>query len=258
MQAKGLGILLALTLAAGSSAEAAVTNAAYYQFGDKAGDTNGTQATVGTQNWSTNGAISVVTGGGPGVPAGNTKYAATPGSAGYFGVNTTTFMPADNWGIELFVRTSNTSQATFDLLIPIGSVVNGSVKFTHLNTNNWAASYHNLSWIGAANGTGQPVTANKWTELAVVRSGGVTTLYIDKVAQASTSASAPVWGTSSHLSVNSGGATGWDGDVDELRYFTFNAGEFNPATDLVPEPGSLALFAAAALLGMRRPRRMEE
>lgn len=254
MRGKGFGIAIVLSLGVASAAPAAVTPLAYYQFGDKAGDTNGTQATVGSQAWSTNGSIAVVTGGGPGVPAGNTKYAATPGAAGYFGINTTTLpMPADNWGVELFVRTSSTTQSQ-DILVQNGSPANGNLKISQAGAN-WAASYHNLSWVGGTGGTGQPVAANQWTELAVVRSGGVSTFYINKVPQASTSADTPVWGTAAHLSVNSGGATGWDGDIDELRYFSFSAGAFSPSTDLVPEPGSLAAFGTASLLALRRRRR---
>lgn len=167
-------------------------------------------------------------------------------------------LATNNFGVEIWVRTSNLTQNA-DVL-QINGTNSGSLKIGFLN-GGWASSYHGLSWIGDNpfnNGNSQTPTANEWTHLAVIRDGGVSTFYIDGVAQAGTTNSTPVHGAGSQLSVNSGGSPSFTGDLDELRIFTFGEQD-NPVEFLnltaVPEPasGAMALVGLGAM-AMRRRR----
>ncbi len=236
---------------------AAITPLSHWRMGEEAGDTDGRLDSVGGRTFATaHGPTEFTTGVAPSTNGSTVAVNArnAGGRAGFYGPNTTTFMPADNWGMEMWVRSANTTQS-IDITRPANALANGQLKFHQLGAN-WAVSYHNIGWVGATSGTGQPVTAEQWTHLAVVRAGGTSTLYIDGVAQAGTSGAAPTWGTSLHVGVIPGGATGWNGDLDELRVFSFNAGEFQTSDLLVPEPATCMLAALGSLvLAARRRRR---
>ena len=94
--------------------------------------------------------------------------------------------------------------------------------------------------------------------LALIRSSGTTTFYINGVAQGSSYGGAPVHDTA-HLTVNSGGGTYFDGGIDAARAVTFDGGE-STADVLnalqVPEPGTAGAFLGGLglLLGLRRRR----
>jgi len=78
------------------------------------------------------------------------------------------------------------------------------------------------------------VSVNEWTHLALVRSGGTTTLYVNGVASGSTSAQAPLapsgaWAIAVSPPLVS--AEYFEGLIDEVSAFTFAAGAF-ATTDL--------------------------
>ena len=236
-------------------ATAAVTPLSHWRMGEEAGDSDGRNDSVGGRHFSVSqGPLEFTAGVAPSTNGSTVAVSArnNGGRAGFYGPNTTTFMPTDNWGMEMWVRSANTTQS-IDITRPANGLANGQLKFHQLGTN-WGVSYHNIGWVGAATGTGQPVTIERWTHLAVVRAGGISTLYIDGVAQAGTSSATPVWGTSLHVGVIPGGGSGWNGDLDEVRVFTFDPGQFSTNDLLVPEPTTLAL-AAVGLGGLRRKRR---
>jgi hypothetical protein len=202
---------------------------------------NGSSATVGTL----------------GVYAhGSTAYLNTSGtgSEGWYSSNLVSGLQTDNFAFGVFARASSLSGTQGDIFTVGGS--DGSLKIS-LAPNGWAASAHNITWIGGDNGVSGSFTSDMWVHLAMIRSGGVTTLYINGVAQGSTYSGTPVNNTP-HVSVSPGGLTYFDGLIDEARIVTFTAGEPSNrvinALQGVPEPSTSLLGAAAAGLLFRRRR----
>lgn len=157
----------------------------------------------------------------------------------------------DNVAIEIWVRTSDVSQTT-DFL-RTGTDNNNELRIG-LNNGVWRASYHNAGSIGAVDGAGQTAVANTWTHLAVIRDNGISTFYIDGIAQSGTNLTTPSYGDQVLFGLHNSGFTGFAGDYDALRIFTF--GELdNPVAALnIPEPSSLALLGLGGLLAARRRR----
>ncbi|MFD0894280.1 alpha-L-fucosidase [Luteolibacter ambystomatis] len=162
-----------------------------------------------------------------------TAGVSAPGSTHYLDTSDTTRQEgfwgpvfsvpgSDNFAMGIYVRAAEDTAATRGSIFTSGpSNQNGVLKIT-LDGNGWSASAHNVAWIGTAGGTG--FTANTWVHLALIRSGGVTTFYIDGAAQAGTWSGTPVFGQS-HLGVDAGGTNAFDGHLDQARVVTFTAGE---------------------------------
>lgn len=187
---------------------------------------------------------------------GSTAYLDTSGGGneGWYASGLISDLPTDDFAFGVFARAASTGAAEGDVFTVGGS--NGSLKLS-LAGNGWAASAHNVAWIGGDGGVTGSFTANMWVHLALVRSGGLTTFYINGVAQGSSYGGTPVNDTP-HLSVAPGGGTYFDGLIDEARIVTFSTGE-SPTNILnalqgVPEP-SLPLLGALGLLPLLAQRR---
>ena len=85
-------------------------------------------------------------------------------------------LPVDNFAFGVFARAANTGANEGDVFTVGGS--NGSFKLS-LAGNGWAASAHNVAWIGGDGGVSGSFSPNTWVHLAMVRSGGQTTFYIN-------------------------------------------------------------------------------
>ena len=127
-----------------------------------------------------------------------------------------------------------------------------------LDANGWGASHHDVAWIGTDGGQVGSFTADTWTHLALIRSGGVTDFFIDGVSQGLTYGGAPT-NLSAHLSVSPGGVPYFDGHLDEARVVTFTTGESTAnilnALTAVPEPSSTALLGLGGLALILRRRK---
>lgn len=164
------------------------------------------------------------------------------GNEGWYSTGLFTSLPTDNFAFGVFARAAANTSGTQGDVFTLGGL-NGAFKIS-LAPNGWAASAHNVAWIAATDGIAGSFIADTWVHLALVRSGGITTFYINGTAQGTTHSGAPVHNTP-HLSVNPGGSTYFDGQIDEARVVTFDAGAatadiltalVTPAAPPAPEP----------------------
>ena len=182
-----------------------------------------------------------------------TSGAGVPGSTAHTSFNIQGASGADfsgfatnNFGIEFWARTSSIGGIFFSTGSSTGHIIFG------LDNSNWIAGIHGGEWIGAASGTGQPRAADTWTHLAIIRNNGVSTFYINGVAQTGTSTDAPTHSTGYIDQYYTGG-------LDELRMFTFDPATDDPVAALnlqaVPEPSTTALLGLGSLALILRRRK---
>lgn len=151
---------------------------------------------------------------------GSSQYVDTRPAANqsWFASNLYNGLATDNFAMGVYAAAPTQAGSTGDVFTLGGA--NSAFKIS-LGSNGWAASSHNISWIGTANGIAGSFKPNQWVHLALIRKGGVTTFYIDGVAKA-TYNGAPVH-NSPHMAVSPGGASWFNGRVDEARVLTFDA-----------------------------------
>jgi autotransporter-associated beta strand protein len=154
---------------------------------------------------------------------GSTAYLDTAmnGNQGWYSGGTFSSLQTDNFAFGVFARAASIGDTNGDVFTVGGST--GSLKLS-LEGNGWAGSCHNVAWIGPGGGASGSFTADTWVHLAMIRSGGTTTFYIDGVAQDGTFGGTPV-NDSPHVSVQPGGGAYFDGHLDEARVVTFSPGE---------------------------------
>ena len=254
-------VLLILGLAV-PAARATITTYAEYHLGEAGslGSNNLPQDTSGNgRNFTSainGGYTSVGNAAFHALAANSTAYLDTSltGNEGFYSSALFTSLPTDNFAFGVYASAATLSGATGDIFTVGGS--NGSFKLS-LASNGWASSAHNVAWIGGDGGVSGSFAANTWVHLAMIRASGTTTFYINGIPQGSTYAGVPVNDTP-HLSVDPGGATYFDGRIDEARVVTFTSGESTTnvlnALQAVPEPSALALGALASLALVRRRR----
>jgi len=259
MKSKTIILLTAASLAAVASSPAAVTLYAEYLLGESGslGALNRPLDSSGNSRNFTdeiNGAnTSVLT---TGVEApGSTAYLSTAGTGdeGWFGADLS-LLATDNFAFGIYLR-SNTSDTRGNAFLLGGA--DGAFG-VGLSNNGWSAGSFDVAWIGPSQGVNNSFVANTWTHLAVIRSGGTSTFYIDGAAQTGTFTGVPVHG-SGRLSVEpASSGRFFDGDMDSARVVTFTAGESasNVINALqVPEPTSALLVGLGGLGLLLRRRR---
>ncbi len=123
----------------------------------------------------------------------------------------------DNFAIGIYARAaSNAAANQGDILCSAGS---GDGTFKLSLASGWVASAHNIVYIG----TTATFTPNTWAHLALIRSGGQTTFFVNGVAQGASYGPAPTLGAVCLGSF--GGISVFDGQMDDARIVTFSAGE---------------------------------
>jgi hypothetical protein len=221
--------LLLLALLAATPARAAFTVLDYWRMGE-----NDPRAVSG-------GSCTNITDGAGGLTLTNTPHlsvypvytnsvsataAAATGSqlalqftAGQFAVGNVISNLQDNFGLELWVKSADTSSTKI-------LAYNGNTS-----TSGWGLYQSGSVYRGLFGGLlefgSATVTPNVWTHLALVRAGGLSTLYINGVS-AGTAATTPNSPAGNFLiGANNLQGENFAGALDEVRVFTFGTGEFN-------------------------------
>lgn len=260
MPAKPLLLPLFILTTCLSTAPAAVMIVAEYHLGEGgslSGSSQLPQDSAGSRNFTTDefamGGDALVSTSGVFAP-GSTAYldtSDTGSNASWSGADFST-LPTDNFAFGIYASATSLDGTQGDVF----TLGDGYDAFKlSLAPNGWSGSSHNTDWIGEASGVTGSFTPSTWVHLAIVRSSGVSTFYIDGIAQAGTYLGAPVHGASL-LSVSPGRSLVFDGLLDEARVVTFDPGEAtaNVLNALaVPEPGT-ALLAGLGLLTVLRRR----
>jgi hypothetical protein len=132
----------------------------------------------------------------------------------------------DDFGMDLWLRPDSVATTTFmhngyiaANLDGYGIMILGGAYQGH---------FPGRSMVGIA-----AVQTGNWTHLALVRTGGTAPLYINGHPSGATATAAPAAPTTAFsLAATHTGGTPFDGLLDQARVFTFDAGQFNPLTDL--------------------------
>jgi hypothetical protein len=252
-----------------SHVSAAVQALAYFRLGeDDPGATAGQPANTTTTD-SVNASpltLTQVSGGSPVYSGdvaetaqrqtGSTLAINLVGNAYYSGSNVITSL-TDNFGIEGWFRPS---------VLPAGGFGGGGQTLAyagHSGQNGFGLYIFGDELFGLYGGnqflpTGRFASVDRWTYFALVRDGGITSLYVDNSTPIGLGGVSPS-PASSGLNIGSnGGGEFFGGYADEVRLFAFAPGQFSPSDLLisVPEPSTYALaFAALACGGCRAWRR---
>ncbi len=199
--------------------------------------------------------------------SGSTAYLHTAGAAfngtWMFGAGSDNqTIPADNWGIEFMVRSTNTASIPaidFRSIFSLGNGASGQLAVEarrHSDGNvYWDVNRQGVANLIIPRDSRTLVLDNVWMDLALVKTGGTLNFYVDGL-HAGSSADPTVNDGLIHLGIQAGvGDKNFIGDYDEGRFFTFGAGEFTPSILYVPEPSSAALGVLGLGLFLARRRR---
>ncbi len=165
---------------------------------------------------------------------------------------------ADDVGIEAWVRATNTSDIS--IIVHQGSVGTNTSGFGLLQLGSvWTGHISGITFVGSA-----PVVVDEWIHLALVINGGVREFYVNGVLNATSPGTFGIYDPFDTLSIGLGRDSFNDtylnfftGLIDEVRYFTFNSGEFDPGLDLniIPEPSTWIMLVGSLLVVMVLRRR---
>ena len=140
----------------------------------------------------------------------------------------------DNFGIEVIC--TPTTNDSFNFIVANNNGANNGWGLVQISGANQAIAEGATTFGNAGAATlGTPV------RLALVRSGGVSTVYRNGVAVGTTYAGTRAVPTILTIGANQNSTNPtfegrFKGSIDEVRLFTFAAGQFNPATDLLTGP----------------------
>ncbi len=140
-------------------------------------------------------------------------------SARYEGPVLTT--PTDNFGVEAWVRSNSTTGNA--VIAYNGNSANSGFGLFRLG-GNWGFLY------GGVVADGNTPATSDWTHLAIVRDNGLSRFYVNGTERIQTLAAPNPPAGAFHIGGNSLLATEFfNGEIDEVRVFTFAPGTFSPA-----------------------------
>ncbi|MFT5129485.1 MAG: hypothetical protein ACI8W8_003107 [Rhodothermales bacterium] len=173
-----------------------------------------------------------VLGAGAAAPS-STAYLSLPGTFGYWQPTALFPPPADNYGVEIWARVASADINHAEGIIATLGQFAGTYTFSyrppsHPSGQGWALSRFGQAYLSSAGA----VIPDEWTHLAAVRDGGVTRFFVNAI-EVATEATAPVNNGFVHIGMGPGVVSPFKGDVDHMRVFVFDAGDFDRKTDLL-------------------------
>ena len=260
------GLIAFAALGLSLPAQSAVTIQSYWQLGEGAVGADSSSANDGeTNNFNNSTGTTILTASPSGV-AGSTAYAHTTGTNFqglwmFGGGSNNQTVPADNWGVQFMVRSTNTASIGLGTWRGVFGMKDASTGGLVIEAKNVGGTvYWEVNRSGQENliiphDTLTTVTINEWTNLALVRSGGTTSFYVDgALAGTSTGSIGTTDGLLAFGFMQGVGTSNFQGDFDEASLFTFAPGEFATSDLLVPEP-STALLGGLGMLALLRRRK---
>lgn len=231
-------------------ARSEITVQSYWSLGEAAVGADGSNANDGELNNFNNSAGTVVNTATPSGVNGSTAYATTNGVNFqglwmFGGGSNDQTVPSDNWGVQFMVRPNSTiGTGDFRAVFGMAEGVSGGLVIEAANIG--GTVYWDVNRQGVANyiiprSPLTTVTAG-WTALALVKSGGTTSFYVNGQLAGSNAGSVNTSGLLAFGFQQNVGTKHLAGDFDEASFFTFAPGAFDPATDLIKvvQPGLLA------------------
>lgn len=244
-----------------SSAMAAVTTVARYSF-DNSNLTEGLDTGIGHDSvggWHLKDGPSSVSWSNDAAPNGGAGSVVFNGTSSYLSTWDVPDNPLNgrtqNYGVELWVKAS--SEASSELVVfafnPDQSGMLQILQTSDGDVQGFVGAIAGRAYVG--NGAN---IVNEWVHLAAVVFDADVFFYVNGEHVGTTSQLPEPVQSAFTLGQKPGGGKPFAGQIDELRLFTFNSGEFQ-VSDLsyyVPEPASLGMIGMAglALLGRRRSR----
>ena len=243
--------LFSLLLPLAASSHAAVTNVAYWRFGENdPGAVNGatTNNTVnllgGTLGIRTNAIYTNVV-----AAKASNQVGSTLGlrfNSGNFGTNALVSTLTNNFGIELWVRpdTNNVTQC----LAYNGNSGSSGWGLYLLSSGQYVGLFGGAAFVGTATATN-----GVWAHLALVRDSGVATLYVNGVpsGSAANNPNPPTGQFAVATQPQSLTTEFFTGSLDEVRVFSFAPGGFS-TNDLLINNGLLVTTTANSGAGSLR------
>ncbi len=246
-------LIAALGLCLPASSE--ITIQSSWNLGETAVGADGSNATDGELNNFNNSAGTVINTASPSGVNSSTAYATTNGVNFqglwmFGGGSNDQTVPSDNWGVQFMVR-SNSSIATGDFRAVFGMAegVSGGLVIEAANVGGtvfWDVNRQGIANYIIPRNLLATVTPN-WTALALVKSGGTTSFYVNGQLAGSNAAAINTSGLLAFGFQQNVGTKHLAGDFDEASFFTFAPGAFNPTIDLikVEQPGLIAPLTAS-------------
>ena len=268
-----------VAIIAASPVQATITESSRWHLGEAGSVAPGTVGIAGLDSVNTDGAFNHFTHAfdasyltaSPPPATGSSAYlhvtAATSIASGTFiNAGTPQTIPATNWGMEAWVRsTAAFGTGAFRSIMQAGDTGSGQLGIGAREAGGnvyWELDHVGIVQLVAPNNATTQVANNQWVNLAMINNAGTVELYVDGILAGS--AADPPTVNNGNLSIGLQPTTGgfnFIGDIDELRFFTFGAGQFS-ADDLyinnlltAPEPSTFVLLGLGIIgLAVRRRR----
>lgn len=236
-------LLVTATFAGVSSAYASITVTNYWSLGED-GQLLATDS-VAAKNFQVSVGTVVVDSTLFSGIGGSTRSLSFTGGFEYMSGNSIT-VPTNNWMVEVSVYVSSLPGADKSILTLGSTSSRGSQLGIH--NNNFFFGQQNVTYgFNAA-----AVTAGAWQNLAWVNDAGTNKFYLNGSLIGSDTTDYGFVNNNGFLTLGTqaGGGKDFTGNLDNLRFSTFTAGNFNAATDLmvtaVPEPSTYGLPGVGA------------